>query len=313
MRFKKGFKMELNEKRFINLYKICYMIRCFENKVEIEFEKGNMRGTTHGCIGQEIIPATVMEYIDIENDYVVGTHRCHGQVLAYTKNPYRLICEMTGKVDGFVHGMGGSQHIKVGKYMTNGITGGMATIGCGIAMGIKKDDSSGIVVAFIGDGGFNEGYVQESLNLASHFELPILFVCENNHYAMSTPTEKYSAGTFQKRINSLNIKFISLSSCEIKGLNKGIADGFDYVRSEKKPCFLEIKTARLCGHSKSDKREYMTDIEKKRYADEDPLKKLMSEIDEATIKVLNQEIEIQLEEDFKKSQGCDEMYLKEIN
>lgn len=133
-------------------YKISYMIRQFEKKVEEEFEKGTMRGTTHGCIGQEIIPTIVMEFLDKEIDYVVGTHRCHGQVLAYTHDPYRLICEMMGKADGFIQGMGGSQHIKVGKYVTNGITGGMVTVGCGIALGLKKDNSAGIVVAFMGVG-----------------------------------------------------------------------------------------------------------------------------------------------------------------
>ncbi len=289
-------------------YQISYMIRQFERKVENEFEKGTMRGTTHGCIGQEIIPIVVMELIDKETDYVVGTHRCHGQILAYTGDPYKLICEMTGKKDGFVQGMGGSQHIRVGKYITNGITGGMATIGCGIALGLKKDNSNGIVVAFMGDGGFNEGYVQESLNLASVMELPIIFVCENNHYAMSTPTERFSAGSFQRRVEAVDIHYIGLTTDNIDTLSKGIRDGFEYVRDKRMPCFLEIKTARLCGHSKSDKREYISDKDKQLYADNDPLKALARKLQTDIVESINQEVEKQLENAFIKARKC-----KEIN
>lgn len=282
-------------------YKISYMIRQFEKKVEEEFEKGTMRGTTHGCIGQEIIPTIVMEFLDKEIDYVVGTHRCHGQVLAYTHDPYRLICEMMGKADGFIQGMGGSQHIKVGKYVTNGITGGMVTVGCGIALGLKKDNSAGIVVAFMGDGGFNEGYVQESLNLASLLKLPILFICENNHYAMSTPTERFSAGSFCRRIKAIDIDYLELTTNDIEKLAKGIREGFDHVRTKKTPCFLEIKTARLCGHSKSDKREYMSVDEIKEYEENDPLKIMGQELGNDVVQSVSREIDVQIETAFEKA------------
>ena len=126
-------------KDYAGIYRECYRIRCFEKKVEQGFSKGLMRGTTHGCIGQEVIPVIAMREINREIDRAVGTHRCHGQVLAYEPDTYRLACEMMGKRDGFVKGMGGSQHIKTGGYLTNGVTGGMAVIGCGMAMAMQKN------------------------------------------------------------------------------------------------------------------------------------------------------------------------------
>lgn len=288
------------------LYKDCYRIRYFEQIVEDGFSKGIMRGTTHGCTGQEIIPVLLMNLIDFENDYIVGTHRCHGQVLAYTKDPYKLFCEMMGRKDGFVEGMGGSQHIKIGKYITNGITGGMTVIGTGIAMSLKKQNRKGIVISFMGDGGFNEGYVQETMNLASYFEVPILFVCENNHYAMSTPTEKYSAGTFKDRVKALNINYIETTTHDIEELASDLETGFYYVKNNKKPCFINISTARLCGHSKSDKMEYMSDSEKENNIKFDPLKQMMVQMSKNEINEINRMIGDEVQDAFNRAKYCKE-------
>ncbi len=288
-------------------FKQCYTIRAFEKKIEEEFGKGNMRGTTHGCIGQEVIPVIVMNYINQETDYIVGTHRCHGQVLAYNMDPYRLFCEMMGRRDGFVNGMGGSQHIKNRKFLTNGITGGMVVVGNGIAMSIKKNQKQGIVVSFLGDGGFNEGYVQETFNLASHYELPILFVCENNHYAMSTPTEKFSAGTFKRRIQALDIKYYQAYSGDVEQLDEMIGLGTAFVRNEQKPAFIEVSTARLCGHSKSDKMEYMSSSEKNHNAKKDPLKFISGKLMEDEIEELKCHINETIKDAYVRADKCPEM------
>lgn len=288
------------------IYKKCYKIRSFEKKVEEEFSNGKLRGTTHGCIGQEIIPVLAMEYINKSTDYVVGTHRCHGQVIAYADDVYRLACEMMGRKDGFVSGMGGSQHIKIDKYLTNGITGGMATVGTGIALGIKKKGEKALVVSFIGDGGFNEGYVQESFNLASSMNLPILYICENNHYAMSTPTARYSAPKFGNRIEALEMKYIGSDSSKPEMLEKDMKDAFSYVRENGKPCFLDVQTARLCGHSKSDSMEYMSEEEKKQNIANDPILWLEKYIDDGEIKMINEEILKEINDAFERANECTE-------
>lgn len=288
------------------IYEQCYMIRAFERKVEKEFEKGAMRGTTHGCIGQELIPVLVMANIDREHDYITGTHRCHGQVLSYTKDPYRLACEMMGKSDGFNCGMGGSQHIRTGHYITNGVTGGMASVGAGMALSLKKNHRKGLVVSFLGDGGFQEGYVQETLNMAQVYQVPILYVLENNRYAMSTPTKEYTAGTVKSRVSALGMGYGFADARDVEGLSEAVQKAFGYVRQEEKPYFLEVSTFRLCGHSKSDTRAYMTEEEKAKDAAEDPLIKLRAQLSKEQTQAIDSKINAWIEDAFLKAENTGE-------
>lgn len=294
-----------------DIYSKCIAIRLFEKRVESEFASGSFRGTTHGCIGQEIIPVLVMENVNKSLDYITGTHRCHGQVLAYNGDCYSLACEMMGKADGFVGGMGGSQHIKVDKYITNGITGGMLPTATGLAMGIRKSDSEGMVVSFVGDGGFNEGYVQESLNFAVKYALPLLVICENNKYAMSTRTLDYSAGIIKDRIQSFGMQYVESSSSFPDQLEEDIRQSFSYVRKNRKPCFIEIHTARLCGHSKSDSMEYMSDEEKENDINSDPIVWLKDRMELADIERIDKDILKKIDSDFKRAKNCKEYTLTE--
>lgn len=293
---------------YLDTYQMCYLIRAFEKEVEVRFEQGKMRGTTHGCIGQEIIPTLIMANMDRENDYITGTHRCHGQILAYTGDPYRLACEMMGKKDGFNCGMGGSQHIKVEHYITNGVTGGMASVAMGMALSIKKQKKEGIVISFLGDGGLQEGYVVETMNLASLMKVPIVYVIENNHYAMSTPTMQYSAGSFKRRIEALDIRYYYSEATELEALENTIKKAMTYTRNEKKPVAIEINTFRLCGHSKSDNMAYMTDKEKQDNRENDPVKKIKEKIED---KDLASEIEINIKRKIKsafdKAETCEQV------
>lgn len=287
-----------------DLYKQCYLIRQFELSIEREFEKGTMRGTTHGCIGQEIVPVCLMDKIDKEQDYVTGTHRCHGQVLAYTCDLYKLACEMMGKEDGFVDGNGGSQHIKTGKYITNGITGGMVGIGVGMAMGLKKTNSQGIVVSFLGDGGFNEGYVLEAMNLSQIYSLPILFICENNQYAMSTFSATLTAGNIMKRVQSFGMQYLFGTTTDYQKIYPLISEGYEMVKKQRIPVFIELVTDRLCGHSKSDPMDYMTEEEKSRNRENDYLLSMRKQIGEETAIQIEKQIMIKIEDVFKEVRNC---------
>ncbi len=286
------------------LYRQCFLIRQFELKIENEFEAGNMRGTTHGCIGQEIVPVCVMNKICKEQDYITGTHRCHGQVLAYTGDPYGLACEMMGKRDGFVGGNGGSQHIKVDGYLTNGITGGMVPIGVGLAMAMKKTRDPGIVVSFLGDGGVNEGYVLEAINLSKIYSLPILFICENNLYAMSTFSSNFTAGSIMERIQSFGIKYFPGNTSEYGNLYPLISKGYDLVKQDRIPVFIEVTVNRLCGHSKSDNMEYMTKEEKARNQKNDYLISMRKLLGEEKAVQIEREVNKQIKDTFQMVESC---------
>ena len=286
---------------FGSIYEESFLIRAFEKKVEKEFEQGRMRGTTHGCIGQEIIPVLVMNVIDKEKDYVTGTHRCHGQVLAYTKDPYRLFCEIMGKADGYNCGMGGSQHIKTGKYITNGVTGGMAAVGVGMALSLKKRKKEGVVISFLGDGGFQEGYVGETMNMAGVYDVPVLYILENNHYAMSTPSASYTAGTVKRRVEAMDIKYYYADTRELEKLSDTIEEGYLFVKNNRKPAFIEINTFRLCGHSKSDDRAYMSEEEKEENLLSDPLKGLRCHIGEESAAEIERKLEAVVDEAFAQA------------
>lgn len=289
-----------------HIYKQCYTIRAFEKKVEKEFEKGVMRGTTHACIGQEIIPVLVMNRVNKKTDVITGTHRCHGQVLAYTDNPYALACEMMGKEDGFNCGMGGSQHIKYDRYITNGVTGGMAAVGAGIAFSLKKK-GQGMVVSFLGDGGFSEGYVTETINMAQNYQVPILYVMENNRYAMSTYTKSVTAGSVEERIKAQGIAYDYAVAYEVEELSKKIEAAFQYVREKKMPFFLEVETFRLCGHSKSDNRDYMSDEEKRCDEEKDPLLMIRKSLSEEKAQEIEMEVLERIETVFSKAGNSVEM------
>lgn len=290
--------------RFEELYKECYTIRCFEERVEKEFEKGKMRGTTHGCVGQEIIPVLTMSFINRNTDYITGTHRCHGQVLAYTRNLYGLACEMMGKKDGFNCGMGGSQHIKTDHFITNGVTGGMVTIGTGMALSLIKNGKKGVVVSFLGDGGFQEGYVQESLNLAQVYGVPILYILENNRYAMSTPTAEYTAGSIRERVQALHMAYAAADVREIEELSDKMERAFRFVREEQRPFFLEVSTFRLCGHSKSDNREYISDSEQKSDQMEDPIVKLRAKLEDSLAVQIEEAVEKKIDDVFCRTEAA---------
>lgn len=292
---------------YAKVYYTCLLIRRFEERTEQEFLKGHLRGTSHACIGQEIIPVCVMTFIDKAHDYVTGTHRCHGQVLAYTQDAYRLACEMMGRADGFVYGMGGSQHIKTGKYITNGITGGMVGIAAGIGLSLKLRKSKGIAVAFLGDGGFAEGYVQETLNLCKALNIPVLLIMENNEYAMSTRSELFRAGSVRGRIESMGIRYIHSSSSNIEKLFADMESAFDYVRTKQEPCFVEVVTYRLCGHSKSDSMKYMPAAEIAEYRKKDPFIALRNMVSENQQKTIETQALGIVNTAFEKAHLCKEM------
>lgn len=249
------------------------LIRYFEEKLDWLFSRDMLPGTAHLCIGQEAVAVGAMEAIE-PTDFVISTHRGHGHILAKEADPKRLFCEIMGKEPGYCKGKGGTQHIcalELGFLGTNGITGGGIPIATGVGMALKLQKRPEIVLCFFGDGASNQGTFHESLNMASIWKVPIVYICENNLYAMSTPVGQ-----------SMNIKDIAIRAASY-GIPGEIVDGMNVVavkdavsvavdraRKGKGATFIEAKTYRYCGHSKSDIRKYRTRKEEDQWKTKDP-------------------------------------------
>jgi TPP-dependent pyruvate/acetoin dehydrogenase alpha subunit len=244
------------------------LIRCFEERVLGLFSKGIFMGTTHCCIGQEANAVGVISALE-ENDTIFSNHRCHGHFLAYSNNPEALLAELMGKETGVCSGRGGSQHLCWKNFYSNGILGG--TVGCavGMAMAEKLKESSNIVVAFMGDGTLGEGIVYEALNIASIWDIPVLFILENNHYAQSTPMKNVFAGSIEHRIRGFGISCHVLKTTDVRKIYDHLKKISAWMRKNRRPFFQVIDTYRFCPHSKSD--DFRPKDEISRFRKFDPL------------------------------------------
>ena len=232
------------------LYRQMKFIRHFEERLLELFEEGLLNGTTHCYIGQEANAVGVISNLS-DKDHIFSNHRCHGHYLARTGDAYGLLTEMMGKEDGICRGIGGSQHICASDFKSNGILGGTVPTAAGIAMAIKLDGSDAISVVCMGDGAMGEGVVYETLNIASLWDLPILFLVENNLWSQSTPIRLNMKGTIADRFAAFRIPAVELSTTDVLEIDKAAADIIREVREHRKPRALVIETYRLCSHSKS--------------------------------------------------------------
>jgi TPP-dependent pyruvate/acetoin dehydrogenase alpha subunit len=228
------------------LYKTMLLIRRFEERLQVEFSAGKLVGTTHVYIGQEADAAGVFFASD-PNDVVFSNHRCHGHFLAYGGEPYRLAAELMGKSTGVVGGRGGSQHIQWRNFYSNGIQGGIVPVATGMALAEKARQTGKISLVFIG-----EGVLYESLNIARLWNLPILFVLEDNRYAQTTPVEKGVAGTMAGRFSAFGIPVWERDSMDVLEVSLVAQEAFRQVRSGAGPGCLILHTYRFSAHSKGD-------------------------------------------------------------
>ena len=281
----KKFESDKNCKRF---FEMC-LIRAFENKLLECFSKGQISGTTHTYLGQECNSVAIFENINPTQDIIWSNHRCHGHFISYCGKIYELMAEIFGKKEGICGGRGGSQHLHYKNFYSNGILGGSVPQAVGASFAKKETNS--ITLVFIGDGTMGEGVVYESLNIASLLNCPILFICENNFIAQTTAIENNLAGTIEGRIKGFNVKFDKCSNYDFDEIIEKSKKMIDYVRSKKKPAFLEINSIRLGPHSKGDdtrNNEILDDIIKN-----DVLLKIKNkikyslEIEELTTEIIN--------------------------
>lgn len=232
-------------------YEKMTLIRRFEEMLLTAFRSGEMRGTTHTCIGQEAIAVASMSYIT-DSDVVLSSHRGHGHFLAYGGSPEGLLLEILGHPDGVSHGLGGSQHLHFKNFFTNGVQGGIVPIAVGCALSLKKRKQNGIAVCFLGDGTFGEGTLYEAFNMASLFKVPVLFIVENNQFAQSTPIELNLAGSLAMRARAFDIETREVESNDIAALLPIFNDAFEHVRKTGMPMCQIVHTYRLGPHSRGD-------------------------------------------------------------
>ncbi len=280
-------------------YKKTLLIRFFEEKVDRLFSRGRLGGTTHLCIGQEAVAVGVISQLRRE-DYVVSTHRGHGHMIAKGADIQKIFAELLGRREGYCRGRGGTQHLcamDINFLGTNGITGGGIPIATGAGLKIKVTGEDRIVVCFFGDGAANQGTFHESLNMASVWRLPVLYVCENNLYGMSTRFSDVSATeAVAQRARSYGIPSIIADGMDTLAMAQTTRKVIERVRKGRGPFLIEARTYRFCGHSKSDPRTYRTRAEEEEWKKRDPLAKL-----EDTLQASVPEGEMEaLKEDLKK-------------
>jgi len=251
------------------LYEQLVRIRLFEETVLNNFSKGLFFGTTHSCLGQEANAVGVINSIQ-HNDIVVSNHRSHGHFLAYGGDSRSLFAELMGRSTGVVGGRGGTQHLHWKNFYSNGIQGGILPIATGLALAEKLKAKNGIVLVFLGDGTLGEGIVYESLNMASLWKVPILFVLENNRIAQTTPIEKAVAGDIKLRFKSFAIPAEDIESSDVIEISLLANKLIKEVRSSISPSALIIHTYRFGPHSKGDDTRSADEIDRMR-VDHDPV------------------------------------------
>ena len=250
-------------------------IRHFESRAEICYQQGKIGGFLHLYIGQEAIQTAALRALG-PNHWYAATYRCHGLALLLKETPLSLMAELFGKATGNAKGRGGSMHFYSDRLLGGfGIVGGQLAIGTGAALTSKylqkKDE---IAVTFFGDGATAQGTVHESFNLAAMWELPCLYVMENNNWSMGTPLHRTLANYErlpEELSKAYDMKFMRLDGMDIINCYAGFKEALQYILSEGKPLFVECRADRFRGHAISDPALYRTKEELKKCMDRDPI------------------------------------------
>jgi acetoin:2,6-dichlorophenolindophenol oxidoreductase subunit alpha len=252
------------------LYERMLFIRRFEETLLELFSQGKLVGTTHTYIGQEANGVGIIDHLVPERDVVFSNHRCHGHYLAFTDDAFGLLSEVMGKATGVCSGKGGSQHLCKGNFYSNGVLGSIVPVATGIALAEKRKGTGAVSTVFLGDGTMGEGVTYESLNMASLWQLPVLFVVENNHYAQSTPVELQLAGSIAARAAAFGVETAELDTTDVEEVHEAAGRAVARIRETGEPLCLVLDTYRFSPHSKGDDNRDPAEIEARR--ERDPLK-----------------------------------------
>lgn len=262
----------------VQFYKDMLKIRRFEERAGQLYGMGLIGGFCHLYIGQEAVVVGLQGNV-IEADSVITTYRDHGHMLACGMDPKGVMAELTGRVDGYSRGKGGSMHMfsrERGFFGGHGIVGASVPIGTGLAFAHKYNGDGGVNFSYFGDGAANQGQVYESFNMAGLWKLPVIYVIENNKYGMGTSVERASASAdLHRRGEAYGIPGKVVDGMDVAEVFKAGQDAVSYVRGGNGPIILEMKTYRYRGHSMSDPAKYRSKEElAKMRTEHDPIDRL---------------------------------------
>ena len=255
-------RYDASQEQMLHFYEQMLLIRRFEERAGQLYGLGLIGGVCHLYIGQEAVAIGLQSALDGDKDSVITGYRDHGHMLAYGIDPKVIMAELTGREAGISKGKGGSMHMFSTEhkfYGGHGIVGAQVALGGGLALAHQYNNDGGLCLAYFGDGAANQGQVYETFNMASLGKLPIVFVVENNQYAMGTSTARSSAETeFYRRGTAFRIPGMDVNGMDVLEVRQAAEIAFKHVREGKGPVLMECNTYRYRGHSMSDPAKYRT-------------------------------------------------------
>ncbi len=290
--------------QLLDFYRAMLLIRRFEERAGQLYGMGLIGGYCHLYIGQEAI-AVGMQSVKRPGDQVITGYREHGHMLAAGMTPNSVMAELTGRAAGASRGKGGSMHMfstEAGFYGGHGIVGAQVSLGTGLALANRYRGNDGVAFVYFGDGAANQGQVYESFNMAEIWRLPVVYVIENNQYAMGTSIERSTSEThLYRRGASFNISGAEVDGMDVMAVREAGLRAAEHARSGKGPFILEMKTYRYRGHSMSDPQKYRTrdEIDEVR-KNRDPIEHLQERLtksrlaDEPALKAIDSEVKAQI-------------------
>jgi acetoin:2,6-dichlorophenolindophenol oxidoreductase subunit alpha len=283
-----------------DLYRTMRTIRRFEEQVVELVNANEIAGVTHEYIGQEAVATGVCAALR-DDDVITSTHRGHGHVIAKGAEVARMMAELLGRTTGLNRARGGSMHIadvSLGIYGANGIVAAGAPIAAGAAWAGVQAGSDRVAVVFFGDGAINQGVLHETMNMAGIWKLPVLFVCENNGYAVSFSSEEATSGSIVGRAAAYDMPAVKVDGMDAEAVLEATQTAVTHARSGGGPSFLECETYRFVGHHTAERTMnlgYRTDEEIERWRERDPLRVLAERMAPDDVAAIDGEVEQLLE------------------
>lgn len=303
---------KLPKEKLLAMYEEMLLIRRFEEKAGQLYGMGLIGGFCHLYIGQEAVVTGIQAHA-IEGDAVITTYRDHAHMIACGMDPKGIMAELTGRIGGFSKGKGGSMHmfsVEKNFYGGHGIVGANVPLGTGLAFAQKYRGTNNVTMVYFGDGAANQGQVYEAFNMASLWQLPVIYIIENNEYAMGTSTKRHAAiPDLHTRGEPWGIPGMQINGMSVLEMYEGSKKAVEHVRSGKGPILLEVKTYRYRGHSMSDPAKYRSKEEVEDYKENrDPITTFKKYLDankiggDAEFKAIEERVKAKVKEseDFAK-------------
>jgi pyruvate dehydrogenase E1 component alpha subunit len=298
----------MNRNEALELYRQMLLIRRFEERCAQLYVEGKIGGFLHLYIGQEAVAVGAMSLLR-PDDYFITSYRDHGYALARGSDPRPLLAELCGKATGISRGKGGSMHfydVPRGNFGGDGIVGGHLPVAAGMGYGIRLKGTDQVVLCFFGDGAVNEGAFHEALNVSALWDLPVVFIIENNRYGMGTSLDRASSvKDLYQRASAYGIQRREINGMDLLAVRTALGEAIERARKDKQPTLLEMETYRYRGHSMSDPGKYRTKEEVEEMMRYDPIfqfgKRLTEQerFSQAELDAIDKEILAQVEEAVK--------------